>query len=129
MSTKHKSIDTIILQTPILSVTEKYCAIVLKRTKMLYYKRTFNLYQNDVKKLGHLSKRHYNKKGNKSFPQSLSGMVGLSLILSRLLINLIDYIFHKYRSVPVMNILVIGQTQFLSSQKLMKSALIALLRT
>ena len=66
MSTKHKSIDTIILQTQILSVTEKYCAIVLKRTKMLYYKRTFNLYQNDVKKtwaliketLLHISGRH-----------------------------------------------------------------------
>ena len=28
----------------------------IKRAKMLYYKRTFNLYQNNVKKLGHLSK-------------------------------------------------------------------------
>ena len=34
----------------------------IKRAKMLYYKRTFNLYQNDVKKLGHLSKRLYNRK-------------------------------------------------------------------
>ena len=42
-----------------------------------------------LKKLGHLSKRHYNRKRNKSFPQSLSGMIGLSLILTRLLINLI----------------------------------------
>ena len=56
----------------------------IKRGKMLYYKRTFNIYQNDVKKLGHLSKRHYNRKINKSFPQSLSGMIGLSLILTRL---------------------------------------------
>ena len=62
----------------------------IKRAKMLYYKRIFNLYQNDVKKLGHLSERYYNRKrNNKSFPQSLSGMIGLSLILMRLQINLI----------------------------------------
>ena len=40
----------------------------IKRAKMLYYKRTFNLYQNDVKKLGHLSKRLYNRKKGRSFP-------------------------------------------------------------
>ena len=39
----------------------------INRAKMLCYKRTFNLYQNDVKKLGHLSKRFYNRK-NRSFP-------------------------------------------------------------
>ena len=32
-----------------------------------------------TKKLGHLSKRLYDRKKNKSFPQSLSGMIGLSL--------------------------------------------------
>ena len=61
----------------------------IKRAKMLYYKKTFNLYQNDVKKPGHLSKRLYNRKRNRSFLPSLSGMIGLSLILTRLLINLI----------------------------------------
>ena len=61
----------------------------IKRAKMLYYKKTFNLYQNDVKKPGHLSKRLYNRKRNMSFLPSLSGMIGLSLILTRLLINLI----------------------------------------
>ena len=40
----------------------------IKRAKMLYYKRTFNLYQNDVKKLGHLPKRLYNRKIGRSFP-------------------------------------------------------------
>ena len=34
----------------------------IKRAKMLYYKRTFNLYQNDIKKLGHLLKRLHNRK-------------------------------------------------------------------
>ena len=29
-------------------------------------------------KLGHLSKRHYNRKRNKSFPLSLSGMIGIT---------------------------------------------------
>ena len=90
-----------------------------------------------LKNLGHLSKRHYNRKRNKSFTQSLSGMIGLSLILTRLLINLIhisqilvSHCLNKFMQlVPVMNILVIGQTQFLTSQRLMKSALIALLRT
>ena len=61
----------------------------IKRAKMLYYKKTFNLYQNYVKKPGHLSKRLYNRKRNMSFLPSLSGMIGLSLILTRLLINLI----------------------------------------
>ena len=61
----------------------------IKRAKMLYYKKTFNLYQNDVKKPGHLSKRLYNRKRNMSFLPSLSGIIGLSLILTRLLINLI----------------------------------------
>ena len=61
----------------------------IKRAKMLYYKKTFNLYQNDVKKPGHLSKRLYNRNRNMSFLPSLSGMIGLSLILTRLLINLI----------------------------------------
>ena len=36
----------------------------IKRAKMLYYKKTFNLYQNGVKKPGHLSKRLYNRKKN-----------------------------------------------------------------
>ena len=40
----------------------------IKRAKMLYYKRTFNLYQNDVKKLGHLSKRLYNRKKRQELP-------------------------------------------------------------
>ena len=62
----------------------------IKRAKMLYYKRTFNLYQNDVKKTWALIKETLQqKKKHKSFPQSLSGMIGLSLILTRLLINLI----------------------------------------
>ena len=61
----------------------------IKRAKMLYYKRTFNLYQNDVKKTWALIKETLQQKKNKSFPQSLSGMIRLSLILTRLLINLI----------------------------------------
>ena len=40
----------------------------IKRAKMLYYKRTFNLYQNDVKQLGLLSKRLYNRTKGRSFP-------------------------------------------------------------
>ena len=34
----------------------------IKKAKMLYCTRTFNLYQNNVKKLGHLVKRLYNRK-------------------------------------------------------------------
>ena len=34
----------------------------IKKAKMLYYKKTFNLYQNDVKKTWSLSKRLYNRK-------------------------------------------------------------------
>ena len=61
----------------------------IKRAKMLYYKKTFNLYQNYVKKPGHFSKRLYNRKRNMSFLPS--GMIGLSLILTRLI-----YKFNTY---------------------------------
>ena len=35
---------------------------------MLYYKRTFNFYQNDVKKLGHLLKRLYKRTRRQELP-------------------------------------------------------------
>ena len=57
--------------------------------KMLYYKKTFNLYENDVKKSWALIKETLQQKKNMGFLQSLSGMIGISLILTRLLINLI----------------------------------------
>ena len=59
----------------------------IKRTKMLYYQKTFNLYLNDVKKLGTYQRNFTTEKKHEL--QSLSGMIGLSLILTRLLINLI----------------------------------------
>ena len=61
----------------------------IEMAKMLYYKRTFNLYQNDIKKIGQSSKRLNYRRRSRSFLQSLSGMIRLSLILMRLLINLI----------------------------------------
>ena len=41
---------------------------IIKRVKMLYYKRTFNLYQNDLKKTWPLIKDTLQQKKNRSFP-------------------------------------------------------------
>ena len=40
----------------------------IKKAKMLYYKKTFNLYQNDVKKTWSLIKETLQQKKGRSFP-------------------------------------------------------------
>ena len=66
----------------------------IKRAKMLYYKRTFNVYQNDMKNWTPIKEilQQKEKKARESQDncnKSLSGIIGLSLILTKLLKNLI----------------------------------------
>ena len=82
---------TPVLKLHWLKVRERIRYKILILTHKAFYGNAppYHFFFMMLKKLGHLSKRHYNRKRNKSFPQSLSEMIGLSLILTRLLINLI----------------------------------------
>ena len=108
----------------------------LKMAKMLYYKKTFNLYENDVKKTCALIKEILQQKKKHELPTEfiwndriITDLDEIANKFNTYFIILVIHCPNKFMQlVPVTNILVIGQTQFLTSQKLMKSALIALLK-
>ena len=108
----------------------------IKRAKILYYKRTFNLYQNYVKKTWTLIKETLQQKKKQELPaefiwndQIITDLDEIANKFNSYFISIVIHCLNKFMQlVPVMNISVIGQTQFLTSQKLMKSALTALLR-
>ena len=101
----------------------------IKKAKMLYYKRTFNLYQNNVKKTWALIKA--------TLQQKKKHELNTEFIWNDRIITDLDEIANKFNTYFIN----IGESlseqihaarssdEYLTSQKLMKSALIALLRT
>ena len=132
--------EYLILSYLILSYLKRYRDILrnsIKGAKMLYYKRTFNLYQNDVKKTWTLIKETLQQNKRQELP--------IEFIWNDRIITDLDEIANKFNTYFIN----IGHSMseqihatrssdeylnnrtntVLTSQKLVKSALLALLRT
>ena len=107
----------------------------IKRAKMLYYKRTFNLYQNDVKKTWTLIKETLQQKKKQELPaefiwndQIITDLDEIANKFNTYFINIGHSLSEQIHATRSSDEYLSNRTNtILTSQKLMKSALIELL--
>ena len=109
----------------------------IKRAKMLYYKKTFNLYQNDVKKTWALIKETLQQKKKQELPTEfiwndriITDLDEIANKFNTYFINIGHSLSEQIHATRSSDEYLSNRTNtILTSQKLLKSALIALLRT